>query len=793
MTKPLTDQEVDALSAPAAQPASTLQGMPAGPLTDAQVDALSAPQGPGLLQSFRRGALEGATFGFDDELGLQDRAAREASRKANPWTHFMGEMAGTVVPMVGAAPLAAVRGAGLLARGARAIGRPLALGPTNTLAQSVGQGAKLGAVYGGLSGAGHTDTTDNRPDESGLLERAGNAVTGGVLGGALGVPLGAAGHAVSRLAQSIGGAREAARAETRDAGSGALVALSRGFERDQLTPQDLITAIRSEFPDDTATAGIARRFWGNATGANKQPITADQVEETVRRAMAGESAADISTALSPTGKGSGPGPDAIQSLLDELATRHLGPLNLVDRAALARTGSGQNTQMTMRAAAATPGEATATAREALLERQLGQGSRIQDLFNRMLGSSDFDGVAARHGDDLAAAGQRAYAAAFANEAQFNLAPIFTRWEAQFDRMRGVIPDTMRQRLNAMMWSERDAAGNVVKIPPQNLQGFMYAREGLRDIIGELPQGNNLKRHLTKFYNEVTDEVARTNPLWAEANQIWRDGMAATEAMEAGARMSARLNNRSREGMAEFNGARNDAAAAARAVRDANKPINKAAKAGTQPSAQEIAALETAQARVEAATTRMELFKVGLVRALNDMLMNKSETANLTRELMLPGSRQMLTRILGKKDAEQFFRTLQAEAAMQRTYSSQFGSQTTPLREAVDDLNWAPRFEAAWSNLGIGKVLQLASEYAARNINNARNQQLMKLYTETDPLKQLDILRRAQGVHAARSNAKQIFGTPALASPAPVADALMSLREQPQERARVRVPIPPYRP
>lgn len=789
MSKPLTDEEVDALSAPAPQAMQTPQGVPTGPLTDAQVDALSAPAAPqvGLLQSFGRGALEGATFGFDDELGLQDRAAREASKKANPWTHFMGEMAGTVVPMVGAAPLAAVKGVGLLARGARALGRPLALGRTDTLAQSVGQGAKLGAVYGGLSGAGHTDTTDNRPDQSGLLERAGSAAIGSLVGGALGVPLGAAGHGVSRLAQSIGGAREAARAETQDAGAGALVALSRGFERDRITPDDLITAIRSEFPDDTAAAGIARRFWGPLN--NKQPITADQVEETVRRAMAGESAADISTALSASG--TGPGPRAVQSLLDELAERHLGPVNLVDRTALARTGSGQNTQMQMRAAAATPGEATSIARENLLERQVGAPGRMQDLFNRMLGSTDFDGVAARHADDLDTAANRAYTAAFTNETPFNLAPIFSRWEGQFDKMRGVIPDTIRQRINAMMWTGTDAAGNTVKIPPQNLQGFMYAREGLRDIIGELPQGNNLKRHLTKFYTEMTDEVARTNPRWAEANQIYRDGMAATDALEAGARMSGRLNARSREGMAEFNSARDAAAKATKALRVANQPLNAAKKTGAQLSDTQQAAIDTAQARLEAANARLELFKVGLVRALNDALMNKSETANLTRELMLPGAKQMLRQILGPKDADQFFRALQAEATMQRTYQSQFGSQTTPLREAVDDLNWAPRFEAAWSNLGLGKVLQLASEYAARNINNARNQQLMKLYTETDPLRQLEILKAAKGVHAARSNAKQIFGTPALASPAPVADALMSLRE-PSMNERPRV-MTPYRP
>lgn len=740
----------------------------------------------GLLESFGRGAAEGATFGFDDKLGMS-KEARAASKKANPWTHFMGEMVGAVAPMAIATPLAAVKGAGLLAKGARALATPLAVGEANTLGQGIKQGVKLGATYGGLSGAGHADVTDDDTLGDALAKRGTGALVGGGLGAALGVPLGAAGYGVSKVAQSIGGARAAAKAETEDAGRGALVTLSRGFERDRITPDDLITAIRSEFPDATQVvpggpgAPLARRFWGNATGGNRQAITADQVEETVRRAMAGETAADISAALSPGGKGTGPGEGAVQSLLDELAARHLGPLNLVDRTALARTGSGQNTQMQMRAAAATPGEATSLAREGLLERQIGAGGRLQETFARVIGSPDFDGVATKHADDLANAAQRAYGQAFANEKPFNLAPIFDTWETQFEKMRGVIPDTIRQRLRAMQTEIANPDGSVTRIPPQDLQGFMYAREGLRDIIGELPKGNNLKRHLTKFYNEITDEVGTTNPLWKEANKIYRDGQAATDAMEAGARMTTRLNASSRENLSEFTMAQQLAAKAEKEVRAVSAPINAAARKknpGPPPTAQQQAAYDTAVAKLEAALARQELFKVGLVRALDDLLVqNKGETHDLTKQLLLPGAQKMLRQVLGK-DADQFFKAIKAEAAMHRTYQSQFGSQTTPLREAIDDMNWAPRFEAAWSNLGLGKVLQLASEYAARHLNNARNQNLMRIYGETNPLKQLDILQAAKGVHAARSNARQTIGTPALSTSGPTADALMSLREQP---------------
>lgn len=731
--------------------------------------------GPGLLESFGRGAVEGATFGFDDQLGF-DKEKRAASQKANPWTHFMGELVGGALPMVGAALLptgvtqaaAGARGAQLASKGAGLVRAALAPGEINTLGQAVQQGAKLGSVYGGLSGAGHADVaeTDTLPDS--LAKRGVGAVKGATIGTLIGAPMGAAGHGLYRGAQNMGNLLAEASAETAGAGKGALVTATKRLERDQITPQQIIDNIRAEFPDATqAVAGgpgapLARRFWGDI--GNKQPITSDQVETAVRMSMAGETPSAISAALSPGGKGTGPGEQAVKTLMDELAQRHLGPLNLVDRAALARTGAGDNTQMAMRAAAATPGEHLGIAREGLLERQVGAQGRMGQLFDRMLGSSDYEGVASKHATDFQNAGARAYHQAFANERPFDLAPIFNAWEAQFDRMRGVIPDSMRQRLRSMMWEEKNSAGQTVRTPPENLQGFMYAREGVRDLIDELPKGNNLRRHLTQFYDQMTDEVARTNPLWKEANQIWRDGKAAQEALDAGARMTTRLNAGSRENLAEFTTARSDGAKAAKELRDANKPINAALKKNPQyqPTPQEQASVEAAQARLDAANSRQELFKVGLVRSLNDMLQNQGETHNLTKQLLLPGAQKMLRQVLGK-DADQFFKTVRAEQAMHRTYQSQFGSQTTPLREHVDELNWAPRFEASmlnpltWAN----PAIRLAQEYAARNINARRNTDLMRLYTETDPLKQLEALRAMQSLHQARSQAGNLVGKPAI--------------------------------
>ncbi len=750
-------------------------------------------EAPGLLESFGRGAVEGLTFGFDDKLGM-DKARREASKEANPWTHFMGEAAGALLPMAGASLLpggqapAGAEAAGLLARGAGLVRSALTAGEIGTLGQATAQGAKLGATYGGLSGAGHADIRPEDTMAEALGKRAIGAAKGAGSGAAAGAVLGPVAHGLYRGAQALGDTAGNAAAETAGTGKGALVTATKRLERDRISPEDLIAQIRSEFPSDTeAAGGLGKRFWGNATSGNRQPITAEQADETVRRAMLGESPSDISQALKESGGGQGPGEAAVKTLLDELAQRHLGPLNLVDRAAMVRTGSGDNTQMTMRAAAATPGEHLGVAREQLLERQIGAGGRLKDLFTRMLGSEDYAGVAAKHSLDLENAGTKAYATAFANEKPFDLNPLINKWTSQYASQRGPVPDAVRSAIDSLLVKapvrnlETGAVVTNELRPPQTLEQFISARQNVRQMIdGEKP-GTPLYRALTQFNKDLTETVGKSNPDWLEANNLWREGNAAREALEAGARMSIRLNSASRENLSVLD----EADALARSATKTLRKANAALKVNPQ-DAQAQAAVESAQAKVATAQSRQELFKVGLVRALNDGLDNQGETHNLTRQLLLPGAKKMLSRVLGK-DAEQFYKVINAEKAMHRTYQSQFGSQTTPLKEAVDELNWAPRFEASWVNPAHWptKLLNLASEYAARNINATRNKDLMDLYTTTDPLRQVEVLKAMQGIHAARSEAGNRIGKPAISAVGPGMDVLFGGQ---QEKS-----IPPYRP
>lgn len=713
-------------------------------LTDEEVMKLAHPEQMGVMESFGRGMTEGATFGLDTKLGMSPEA-RERAHAQHPYATLAGEFVGGLAPLAASyllpnpasTPVATARTGNVLYKAGQLARSALLPAESATLGGAMLQGAKAGATWGGLNGLGHTDEIADIP---------GNVAKGAVSGMIVGAPLSAAAHGVGRFAQNLASARAAAEAETSDASAGALNAMGRAFERDRITPAEIIDQIRQELPrDSTYSANIK--------------LTPGDVETLVRNHLDG-------VPLSQTAKEIGITPQTAQRYVNELADRSNGPLNIVDRAGMTRTGSGTNTQMTMRAAAATPGEAQAIAREGLIERQIGQNGRLSDAISKIVGSPDFDAVASRHSDRLAQASDAAYQAAKANERAFDLQPIVDKWVAQFQGKRGPVPEAVVKALDSI---HGDLPNNGGSFLPRNLQEFIDARQNIQSAI-DTALGSNNKQVASKLIdlkNQLSDEVAKSNPLWKEANNIYRDGMAAKDAMDAGTRMTTRINSQSRDAVSEFA----DAQQAERAAKIAFRK----AQASNDP-----VAASRAQAAIDASQSRQELFKVGLARSLNDMLSNTNMTNDLTRQLRLPGARKMLTQVLGKEDATRFFKVIDSEHAMNRTYASQFGSQTTPLKEAIEDLNWAPRMSGALDYMHPSKIMDAAVEQIAKRYNATRNQNMMPLLTDTNLIRQLDTLRALNQV----SNARQAVGSnirdPLLAATAPGTQAAIDASREPTD-------------
>ena len=172
------------------------------------------------LESGARGALQGATLGFSDEIvgglaaaggallgdfNISDNYARardtirggdRRAQAANPGSFLAGEIAGGV-----ALPFGVAKAATKLPQMGQTLARVAGLTPEATqaasLGQRVGQGATMGAAYGGLYGAGMSEA-DNAGDLT--LDALIGAGTGLVVGG-VAVPavdfVSAAGRAVA--------------------------------------------------------------------------------------------------------------------------------------------------------------------------------------------------------------------------------------------------------------------------------------------------------------------------------------------------------------------------------------------------------------------------------------------------------------------------------------------------------------------------------------------------------------------------------------------------------------------
>ncbi|MCH5583105.1 hypothetical protein [Pseudomonas syringae] len=157
------------------------------PKAIAQPDPVKKLPDVGAGESFLRGAADGATFGFQDEIlaGL-DAAVQplipvpENGSSAGTWRERYDENVANQRDLLKAGsdqhPVASIAG-GLVGGIAPALATG-GLSTGATLAANVGRGAATGAVYGGLYGTGSA--------EGDLVERLPEAATGAALGAALG-------------------------------------------------------------------------------------------------------------------------------------------------------------------------------------------------------------------------------------------------------------------------------------------------------------------------------------------------------------------------------------------------------------------------------------------------------------------------------------------------------------------------------------------------------------------------------------------------------------------------------
>lgn len=659
--------------------------------------------GTGLLRQLE----QGATFGFGDELNARvrstagdetyekaledERAANEAFSRENPWTATGAQIAGSIPT--------------LFIPGVNAALGVKALQAAKTGWQAFSAGANVGARTGALSGfaSGEGETEDE-----GTLNRLARGVVGGVIGAPLGAGLGYGGY---RVGEAIGG-----------------VAAARAASEGPQAPYNAIA--RSLARDEVDPAALRSGMLPNAT----KSATQDQAAEVLRLTNTGATHADIA---SQTGLSGG----VIRSIISRFDKANRTPLTIVDRAKLTGAGEGQNIEWTVRAAAATPGKARTQAARSLTERQLGQGARLNDAVQKYVATGTDDAIDQAQ-TALKAQEDAAYDAARASEQPFNLGPVLSKWwdkvnpNARVGLAEGRVSagsGALRKKVASIVDEFTDvmdipnAAGTGFvqgRFPIKGLARFQAAKRELDQVLEESfkdGRATQLTRIVQAFKKDVTKVVADANPAWKLANETFTG--AGDRALKAGESLALRLNTKSRDVLNYFNRLTERAKSANPAVAAAGK-------------------------------SEIEMFRHGFSRAIQSRLANKGETHDLTRELMLPAARKILQTVLPKAQAKEFLRLLREEAVSTSSFRAVQGPQspTTPLREAIEDLNAPAYLTRAFDYLNPRAIASELLSQGARRLYAPRNRLSMELLTDMDPIRQLQILQDISRYSAARGAA-----------------------------------------
>ena len=328
---------------------------------------------------------------------------------------------------------------------------------------------------------------------------------------------------------------------------------------------------------------------------------------------------------------------------------------------------------------------------------------------------------------MAEAERAAYANAYANEKPFNLSGILDPVERQFAGRTTGIASEMRKA--AELFSSKTPGRPPQFEPFKRLEHFQEAKIDLDQMIAASKNtgaATPLTRQLTLFKNKIMDEVSRTNPAWREANDLFAEDALSRRLFKDVEKTGFRITPDSRKGIVELE--RYQAALKSRTATPEQK--------------------KTAQGHLEMA-------RDALGNAVNMVTANKGETHDHVAKFLTPAAQQLINAVLGKNDAAKFTRALRAEQEMTRTYRSLGGSQTTPLRETINELNGPPLLASALDMANPKALVQALITRGAAKYSEKRNNRMVPMMVEADPIKQLKLLRDIETMRKARVGA----GTP----------------------------------
>jgi hypothetical protein len=708
---------------------------------------------PRIGAAIETGAISGPEY---EEAKKKNWAKDDAYREANPWTSMALEIGGSLptmfIPGLGAGRVAqaANQARGTvqnLSRGerlARAVGVGRNVGSVGQEAGALG--AKTAALYSGL--ASREDTAEGRIAE-------------GAMAAPFGYAFGRAGDAVGRSLAGVGEQiYDAARVGGNSVG-GALTSLRRGMERDGVTTAQIRDAVmpnmgRMNAPQEAVEEALVVYGREIAGGAN---------EAAARRAA--------NAAYTQTAQAQGvqvqPRTAAthVNRALDDYLTRQTEvPLALDETARLAGS-RGQNSQWTRRAAANSPGEGREQLFDSVTSRQEDIIPSVRARVVNTMGDEDFLGATTRLRQQNANLEDQLYGIARQNEVPFDLSDVFREYQGTQAFRAGGTRDAVEQALNVMR-ARPMADGSFQR---HTIDTYIQARREMQDLIDASMKVNpatgqetatTTTTHLRDLKRRMDEVVAGSNPRWRLANDITRDLRSVEGALQDAQRV--RLSGNDNHSA--------DVIRRVSAMRDEVQTLQRQSRRPNGLSPQE-------QGRLGLLQNQIEAYRTGFARTLHKELDGLGDTHDVSKKFLKGGRRaqsgvKRTIEVMMGDDAGPFMDMIERAQIAGTTYKQQFNSQTTPLREVIDEEKQNSKIAGMLRALGYvtnpRQMFQDAGEGISNNLFAARNTEIARrLAAMTDqPQDFFQVLREIDTLAAERGRAfnapgVNLYSAPGVAS------------------------------
>jgi len=620
-----------------------------------------------------RAAGQGLTIGLGDEIeagvrtgfgmaGDYDETLKgvrsdiKEFREKAPVISTASEVAGAVPTLF--APLGWAGRAGQLLTGSR-----LSNAANMTGRQLAAEGMKVGATQGGLHGFGR--------GEGGVTNRATGAVVDGAIGAGVGrvaAPvLDAAVNAVGRVSRAASQARrelgstpaESARREA-----------ARAFEIDgtNLTQRldELTPDIGRRQVGLTTREGVRDALirYGDELAANGGDTNA------ARRAVV-DSMIDADPSLNPSTLRA-----QVNAAVNAYDDANRIPLMLSE---VGGVGDDVNHSvgLTARAAHNRMNEGAAEFRRAVIQRQQDINQSIDDAIATVAGGRDAEALLDRLIDENKLANSILYenARLLGNELDGRpIQRILDRYRAEFDDTSGV-SKAVRKVLDA--YEQPPGSGRTVN----NLTWFQRLKSDLDDAIDGSyvaregnqfrPRGTERTAALTRLKNELLEEVDGQLPAYADARAQAASGFRNENAIAISKDLALRNSRRQRRALREFR------------ARDPRRLEQRRGETDAEFAA-----------RRNQAEVQRALIRVHFAQNISEMLRNRNVMHDVAKLFSSRSARDTMEEVLGPRASASIAEQLERAGVASRTYNSLSGSQTTPLREAMDESSLSSRLSTA---------------------------------------------------------------------------------------------------